>query len=334
VYTALLHPDSGPVALKLIPKSNIKSESDLKQLQLELDTMAFVRHPNICCLHTFFEEPEFYGLVLDYCPGGNLEERIAKHGPLPEDQAAGIFHQIVSGVQSCHLMSVAHRDLKLSNFLITTFPNIKIADFGLAGHFGDRRMSTFCGSPAYIAPECLSMKPYDGELSDCWSLGVILYEMVTGASPWQLENIPKMVEQIKAVKYSFPRSVGPRCAELVRSLLKKQPNERLRCAQILAHPWLRMAHARASKSLPPISATKSGRRESLLALTLSLRRDVSPHKVTVVSPFGSSESARDSEHNETFSITRSRSIDFERLPNLVGKKRSLTARTPGSTSPG
>jgi serine/threonine protein kinase len=259
-------------AMKVIPRDNIQEEADSKRLQVEIDATAFLRHPNICNLKSFFSDAEFYYLVMDYCQGGNLEEYIVTHECLREATAACAFQQIVSALQLCHARKLAHRDLKLQNILITVFPTVKVADFGFASHVGDQKMKTFCGSPAYSAPECLNLKEYNGELADCWSLGVILYEMVTKRSPWQLSNIALMAQQIKACQYSFPTHLSPQCRDLISHLLTPIPFDRLRCEQILNHPWIRSVARRSGVGSKPVLPPLTTMGPSVLEWAQSLER--------------------------------------------------------------
>jgi serine/threonine protein kinase len=217
---------------------------------MELDAMAFLNHPNLVSLHDFFMDDENYYLVLDYCEGGDLAQYLVTQ-QLREPLAAAVFQQIVSAIDFCHSRGVAHRDLKLQNVLITTFPTVKVTDFGLSGHFRGRKLSTFCGSVCYAAPECLNLIQYDGELSDMWSLGVILYELATGNSPWNTGNLPAMIAEIKSGHFTVPSSMNPQCADLIRKLLKIKPADRIKCDGVLAHPWLKVAVRTPGRSLLP-----------------------------------------------------------------------------------
>lgn len=250
-------------ALKIITKSLITKPDDQIRLQREIDSTSLLRHPNIVGLHDFFQDDLYYYLVLDYCPGGNLACYLEKNPKLREVQAAHIFKQMVSAINYCHQHGVAHRDLKPANILITHFPDIKIGDFGLCGYIHDDvKMKTFCGSPCYTAPECLSEIQYDGHLSDVWSLGVILFEMTTGTYPWHINNIPKMVQEITKAQYKIPNDISPALTDLIHGILRVRPSDRLKCDEILNMPWMRLGVTRdrsvSSKStsiLPPLSCT-------------------------------------------------------------------------------
>lgn len=243
------------VAVKAIPKSLLANQRDIDRLQRELDTITYLKHENIVSLKDFFSDHEYFYLVLDYCPGGSLMEVVCGSQKLREPIIASIFYQLVSAIQFCHRHDVVHRDLKPPNILVTKFPNIKVADFGLCGYvMSNEKMKTFCGSPCYTAPECLSGTQYDGKAADIWSLGVILYELATLEHPWPVTNCAKMVQRIQKAQYTVPQGVPPALAELIKSMMKLNPKERPTCDAILANPWLRLAGARArADALPPLN---------------------------------------------------------------------------------
>ena len=286
VYRATKDNDTVSYALKVILKSTLIHDGDTERLQREIDTMAFLHHPNIVALHDFFSDQRNFYLVLDYCKGGDLAEYLIKNnGPLREQQAANIFQQIVSAINYIHKNGVAHRDLKPQNILITLWPNVKISDFGLCGFMEDTKMKTFCGTPCYTAPECINQVQYNGVYSDVWSLGVILYEMVTGMHPWDVRNITKMVKQISQAQFTVPSTVTPACDELIKMILKVRPNERPTCEKILNHPWMKLASSRSKMrvggSLPPLL------RNSLGNITKALDRKPLEGDLGVSSPFNS-----------------------------------------------
>ena len=241
-------------AIKVINKSELKTEKDVERLQREIDTMALLNHDSIIKLHDFFTDSYRFFLILDYCQGGDLFTLMTNSRKLRDSQIAQIFQQIVSAVNYCHSRGVAHRDLKPQNILITHFPFIKVSDFGLCGYISESKMKTYCGSPFYTAPECLSQIKYDGKKSDVWSLGVILFELATGTFPWNPSNTPAMIKQIKKAQYIIPRGINPGLEDLIRSMLKLRPSDRPTCAQILAHPFMKLVPSRLSalNSLPPL----------------------------------------------------------------------------------
>jgi serine/threonine protein kinase len=195
-----------------------------------------------------WDDANFY-LVIDLCKGGELFDYIVDHDKLDEPTAALVFQQIVSGIAFCHSFGIAHRDLKPENVLIVNFPRVKVADFGLCGFISDQQMmKTFCGSPCYCAPECLCRVQYDGRKADIWSLGVILFAMVTGEHPWNISNTSIMLRQILKAAYTVPGFVSSQCKDLLSSILKVNPQDRISIEDILKHPWLKLAASAAAKS--------------------------------------------------------------------------------------
>lgn len=204
--------------------------------------MAYLRHDNLIALYDFFWDDRHFYLVLDLCQGGELFDYIVNHDKLDEPTAALVFQQIVSAIAYCHSFGVAHRDLKPENVLIVNFPTVKVADFGLCGFISDQHlMRTFCGSPCYCAPECLCRIQYDGTKSDIWSLGVILFAMVSGEHPWNVSNTSIMLRQILKAAYTVPPFVSAGCKQLIQSMMKVNPADRITIESIIDHPWLKLA---------------------------------------------------------------------------------------------
>lgn len=284
VYQAMSSISPDPIAIKVIPKKNIKSVSDQQRLQREIEATAFLHHPNIVQLHDFFTDNFNFYLVMDYCNGGSLNSYIKNpaNPKLREDQAATIFTQIVSGISYCHDRGVGHRDLKPHNVLITKFPEIKICDFGLCGYFEEgQKMDTFCGTECYNAPELFSKTQYDVRKSDVWSLGVILFELISGSHPWNTQNVAVMTKQIMTAKFTIPPTVTSACDELIKSMLKVRPAERIQTKQILDHPWLKLANNRyKSSSLPSLSG-----KDNLLKIIKEMRTKADQAQDGIISPF-------------------------------------------------
>ena len=140
---------------------------------------------------------------------------------------------------------------QLSNVLFDKFPHVKVTDFGLCGYINSSKlMSTFCGSPCYSAPECLYHHDYDGQKSDIWSMGVILYLMVVGTHPWNVHNINLMMKDIVTCNYKVPKEVSPDCKDLIEKILVYEPTQRLSVEQILKHPWLKTQQRQRYSTTP------------------------------------------------------------------------------------
>lgn len=190
---------------------------------------------------------------MEYAAGGELFDRIVKAGRFSEDEARYFFQQLISGVAWCHRGGVCHRDLKLENTLLDGMPapRLKICDFGYSkSAILDSQPKSTVGTPAYIAPEVLSRKQYDGEIADVWSCGVTLYVMLVGAYPFEdpqdPRNFRKTIQRIMGVKYSFPANLplSRECHDLMARIFVANPGERISITGIKQHPWF-------VKNLPP-----------------------------------------------------------------------------------
>ncbi|KAK4410279.1 Serine/threonine-protein kinase SAPK7 [Sesamum angolense] len=153
-----------------------------------------LRHPNIIRFKEVVLTPTHLAIVMEYAAGGELFDRICTAGRFSENEARYFFQQLISGVSYCHSMQICHRDLKLENTLLdgSPAPRLKICDFGYSkSSVLHSRPKSTVGTPAYIAPEVLSRREYDGKLADVWSCGVTLYVMLVGAYPFEDPDDPK-----------------------------------------------------------------------------------------------------------------------------------------------
>jgi serine/threonine protein kinase len=240
--------EKGFFAMKILNKSSMGDREQIRRLQREINAMAAFNHPSIVRMHDFFQDSESCYMILDLCSGGDLSHYLARLGAIPEYQAAHIFYQLADAVRFAHLCGVAHRDIKPQNILITTFPYVKLSDFGLCGILTEARMRTFCGSPCYAAPECLQCIEYDGKAADVWSLGVILFDLVTGQHPWDISNTSRMIKQIQGARYVIPATVSDACRELIKGCLRLKPEERLTCDDILGSDWMRLVPSKCKNA--------------------------------------------------------------------------------------
>ena len=308
-------------AIKIVPKSNLANDEDCDRFQRELDSMAYLRHPNIVQLHDFFSDSDNFYLVLDYCANGELWDYMVKNGRIQEPTAALLMQQMVSAIAYCHSCGVAHRDLKPQNILIDKFPAVKVSDFGLCGYVEDRRlMNTFCGTPAFCAPECLGRVEYDGRKADVWSCGVILFAMVTGEYPWNLKNQAMMMQQISSAEYTIPKDVSDKAQDLIRKMLQRDPKDRITMEEALQHPWLRIASSAPivkrlnlvvePPALPRLQATKLG---ALAQKARGERQSVNG----IVSPFDESGSVAAGEEPGLPSLSRNGSMSLMGQGNVM-----------------
>ncbi|CAN7979966.1 unnamed protein product, partial [Ixodes pacificus] len=159
---------------------------------------------------------------------------------MPEDMARQKFMQIVSAVHYCHERHVVHRDLKAENLLLDSEMNIKIADFGFSNHFEPgKKLSTWCGSPPYAAPELFEGKQYDGPKADIWSMGVVLYVLVCGALPFDGKTLQSLRTSVLSGKFRVPYFMTTECEQLIRQMLVVDPEKRWTVRQVVQHKWMR-----------------------------------------------------------------------------------------------
>ncbi|CAK9144515.1 unnamed protein product [Ilex paraguariensis] len=183
---------------------------------------------------------------MEYASGGELFERICNAGRFSEDEARFFFQQLTSGVSYCHAMQVCHRDLKLENTLLdgSPAPRLKICDFGYSkSSVLHSQPNSTVGTPAYIAPEVLRKKEYDGEIADVWSCGVTLYVMLVGAYPFEdpddSKNFHKTIQRILNVQYAIPDFVhiSAECRHLISRIFVADPAKRITMPEIRNHEW-------------------------------------------------------------------------------------------------
>ena len=178
-------------------------------------------------------------MVCEYVNGGDLLDYIMNKNRLTEAEAKPMFLQLLDTLAYCHAHLVIHRDLKPDNILIDSKGNIKVNDFGLSNTMKPGALlTTYCGSPMYASPEIMRKKQYFGPEVDIWSLGVILYTMVTGLFPWDGENITEQMRNALDAKYEVPSHVSAECQSLIKILLNPDPTKRATMSEIYAHPWL------------------------------------------------------------------------------------------------
>ena len=179
-------------------------------------------------------------LILEYIDQGDLFTYINREGPLSEKRAIYYFRQMISAIAYCHSFNVCHRDLKPENILITADDQIKIADFGMAAlhQTVDHHLATACGSPHYAAPELLENRKYRGDRADIWSLGVILYAMLSATLPFDDPVIRVMMEKTKKGQYEMPDDLSPEAQDLIQRMLQVNPDRRISLKEIWRHPLI------------------------------------------------------------------------------------------------
>lgn len=227
-------------ACKIMVRSQLDTVTNLRNFEREIRLQQQLHHVRVIELVDILKDHDYFYIILEYAAHGDLFEYIDTRSNLSEHQAKRVFMQIVDGIEYIHSQCVCHRDLKPENILLDEFDNVKISDFGLSKIIEENTLtSTPCGSPCYMSPESLSGKPYDGMASDIWSLGVILFAMLTGRLPWTHRKNQKLLfQQIREGDYKIPLNLSSACRDLIYCMMCTDPSKRISIDEIRSHPWV------------------------------------------------------------------------------------------------
>lgn len=236
------------VAIKIIKKESMEI-SDLELVKGEIDIMKLCRHPNVVRLLDHFENSEFIFIVMEYLSGGDLGHHLeVKKFKFTEKRASEIMNQIAMGLAYLHSYGVLHRDLKPDNIMLsdpTDNATIKIMDFGLSKVLApNERVNDGFGTLSFVAPEVLIRQPYNKQI-DIWSMGIILYYMMTGCLAFDDENDSEEViaKMIVFNEVEFPdklfKDKSKEMVDLISQCLIKNPDKRITIDKYLLHPWIK-----------------------------------------------------------------------------------------------
>lgn len=233
-------------------------ENRVKQ---EVAIHAKLKHTSILQLYTFFEDISYVYLVLELAHHGELQRYLKDTATrLTEIETANIIGQVVKGLLYLHSQDIIHRDMSLSNLLLTKDFQVKIADFGLATLSGpNERHTTLCGTPNYISPEVASRATH-GRPADVWGLGCMLYTLLVGTPPFDTGGIKSTLIKVVTSQFSLPTYLSAEAKDLLNRLLQKNPMERIRLDEVLVHPFMTriaLSTQRSSKNVTQAS-TDSG----------------------------------------------------------------------------
>ena len=237
-------------AIKIVDKRLLEDIKDIQRLKKEIKILKSIRHKNIIQLFDIMESKTNLYFVIEYCKGGELFDYIVKNKRLKEEEACVFFQQIINGVEYLHKQGIIHRDLKPENLLLDYNNNIKISDFGLSTFFSKNNyLQTACGTPSYAPPEMLEGLQYNGEASDIWSCGIILYAMLCGSLPFTESKEEIIVRKIKMHDYSIPQYLSKEAQDILYHILKINPEERFTIEKIKKHPWFNIVKPHLIKGI-------------------------------------------------------------------------------------
>uniref|UniRef100_A0A8C0I0H5 Serine/threonine-protein kinase N2 n=1 Tax=Balaenoptera musculus TaxID=9771 RepID=A0A8C0I0H5_BALMU len=259
-------------AIKALKKGDIVARDEVDSLMCEkriFETVNSVRHPFLVNLFACFQTKEHVCFVMEYAAGGDLMMHIHTD-VFSEPRAVFYAACVVLGLQYLHEHKIVYRDLKLDNLLLDTEGFVKIADFGLCKEgmgFGDRT-STFCGTPEFLAPEVLTETSYTRAV-DWWGLGVLIYEMLVGESPFPGDDEEEVFDSIVNDEVRYPRFLSTEAISIMRRLLRRNPERRLGAGEkdaedVKKHPFFRLIDWSAlmdKKVKPPFVPTIRGRED-------------------------------------------------------------------------
>lgn len=235
------------VAIKII-KKEIMKDRDIELVKNEIDIMKLCHHPNIVRLLDHFENSEYIFIVMDYFRGGDLEEYFKKMKfEFSEEKAASIIFQLCNGIKYLQNFGIIHRDLKPGNIMLS-FANdkavVKIMDFGLSKIIGPQeKLEDGFGTLTFVAPEVLLRTPYNKQI-DIWSIGVILFYMLSGTLPFDdsTDNEEVIAQKIVFDELQFPSKIwkqkSKEVKEFISLCLDKNPDNRIQIDKLMEHNWL------------------------------------------------------------------------------------------------
>uniref|UniRef100_A0A668AXI2 Serine/threonine-protein kinase PLK4 n=1 Tax=Myripristis murdjan TaxID=586833 RepID=A0A668AXI2_9TELE len=240
VYRAKSVKTGVEVAIKTIDKKAMHKAGMVQRVTNEVEIQCRLKHPSILELYNYFEDSNYVYLVLEMCHNGEMSRYLKERKmPFSEDEARHFMHQIVKGMLYLHTHGIMHRDLTLSNLLLTSNMNIKIADFGLATQLKlpNEKHFTMCGTPNYISPEVATRSAHGLE-SDVWSLGCMFYAFLTGHPPFDTDTVKHTLTKVVLGEYEMPSHVSDEAQDLIHQLLQKDPAQRPSLSAVLDHPFM------------------------------------------------------------------------------------------------
>ncbi|GAU18672.1 hypothetical protein TSUD_125050 [Trifolium subterraneum] len=233
------------VAVKIINKKKLSGTGLAGNVKREITIMSRLHHPHIVRLHEVLATKTKIYFIMDFVRGGELFAKISK-GRFSEDLSRRYFHQLISAVGYCHSRGVFHRDLKPENLLLDENGNLKVSDFGLSAVRDQIRpdglLHTLCGTPAYVAPEILAKRGYDGAKVDVWSCGVVLFVLAAGYLPFNEQNLMVMYRKIYKGEFRCPRWMSTDLRRFLSKLLDTNPETRITVDGMTRDPWFRKGY--------------------------------------------------------------------------------------------
>jgi len=218
------------LAVKIINK-RLMSEQEATNAMQEIEILSKLHHPSVIRFIEVIDTNERLYLFMEHMHGSRPLKELIEEG-ISETKSKDLFKQLTVALQYCHSIHIVHRDIKPTNILIQTNGQVKLIDFGLSAIIESGKLQgTFCGSPSSAAPEILLFDNYSGMSADIWSLGVVLYAMLTSKVPFDC------LQKILAFEWNHPENVSKECKDLLAKMIVFEPSQRISAEEILLHPW-------------------------------------------------------------------------------------------------
>lgn len=245
VRKAINDEDGSIVAIKILDKTELQLHNMTQHVKKEITLLTMLNHPNIVKGYEVLNSKTKLFLVMEYIDGGDMHAALATRKKFPEAVAQALFRSLIECLFYCHEQGVYHRDLKLENLLLTSDGELKVCDFGLASirTFNSARNNlchTIVGTEDFNPPEVLRSVPYNGEKSDMWSAGILLFVMITGYCPFRGRSPRELHQRILSCKFSFPPDFPEQPKRIVGKLLVANETDRLSASELLQYEWLRV----------------------------------------------------------------------------------------------
>ena len=253
VYLVTHKTTKAKYAIKAIDKRNKSNQNEKPYFRREIEVMYKIHHPNVVKLYGHFEDNNYCYFIMEYIAKGNIYQLIPHDNKkrLNAKIVASLMKDVISSVYYLHHMKpiIIHRDIKPENVLLGDNLVAKLTDFGWSNYMQeDEKRQTVCGTPIYLAPEIIKEEGHD-EKVDIWCIGVLLFELITGNVPFQGNDIDTLKENILHLRISWPKDINIDAKNLIKKILKLDPNSRISLEEMLKHPFFTKYFPNAAKDL-------------------------------------------------------------------------------------
>ncbi|CEF66760.1 Protein kinase domain and Serine/threonine-/dual specificity protein kinase, catalytic domain and Protein kinase-like domain-containing protein [Strongyloides ratti] len=243
VYLAKTRKEQFICCLKIINMKKLNAHKYYKLLETEITNQQRLNHPNILQLYNWFQNNNKIVLILECALYGSManDMKMTEKGYYDAKIACKYTIQVTDALSYCHSLNVIHRDLKTENILLDHYKNIKLCDFGWSIETKDKR-KTFCGTAEYLPPEMLidRREISYGKKVDIWALGILIFEMLSGDTPFSGNSVEHIISRIRTGRFHMPCSIDGEARDLIKKLLKRNPEKRINFNDILSHPWIQI----------------------------------------------------------------------------------------------